>query len=444
MSSISSDKAGQRTIYVRGVDARRRPVRLGKVSMKQTRTVQGYIDDLERVANHNGTPTEKTSKWLDDIGDELHRKLARVGLVAPRESVTLGAFIDGFIERRKGTVKPATLVRMKQARGHLVRYFREDKPLVAITSADAEDYRAWLLATGKGRGKCEGERQGMAEATVRRTCGYARQWFTYAMKRGYVRINPFTDVPTAVTGNTARQRFISGEDARKVMEKLPDAQWRLLFALGRWGGLRVISEPIVMTWQDVDWESRRLIVRSSKTEHHPGHDKRVIPLFSEIEEPLREVFEIAPERSLHVLPFLQNRTSAALRKPLIAAIEAAGLTVWPRLWHNLRASRQTELMREHASHVVCAWIGNSEKVAEEHYLQVLDSDYDRALEVVRHPVRAMAIDPANDRQVDNGNPRENAISRQKLTTPAFAGAGEVGPAGLEPATSPLSGVRSAN
>ena len=272
MSSISSDKAGQRTIYVRGADARRRPVRLGKVSMKQARTVQGYIDDLERVANHNGTPTEKTSVWLAGIGDDLHGRLARAGLVAPRESVTLGTFIDSHIERCEGIVKPATLVRMKQARGHLVGYFGEDKPLVAITSADADDYRACLLTKGKVRvkGKDQDKRMGMAEATVRRTCGYARQWFTYAMKRGYVRVNPFADIPTTVSGNAERQRYISDADARKVLDKLPDAGWRLLFGLARWGGLRTPSEAKVLTWQDVDWENRRLIVKSPRPSITPG------------------------------------------------------------------------------------------------------------------------------------------------------------------------------
>ena len=56
----------------------------------------------------------------------------------------------------------------------------------------------------------------------------------------------------------------------------------------------------------------------------------MIPLFAEIEEPLREVFERAPDGSLYVLPFLRTRTGASLRKPLEKAITAAGLTAWPR------------------------------------------------------------------------------------------------------------------
>lgn len=59
-------------------------------------------------------------------------------------------------------------------------------------------------------------------------------------------------------------------------------------------------------------------------------------------------------------------------------IRKAGLTPWPRIYHNLRASRQTELAATFPSHVVCAWLGNSESIATAHYLQVTDADFERA------------------------------------------------------------------
>jgi len=67
-----------------------------------------------------------------------------------------------------------------------------------------------------------------------------------------------------------------------------------------------------------------------------------------------------------------------LRTRFEKIIRRAGLTTWPRLWHNLRASRQTELEEHFPSHVVCAWLGNSETVARKHYLQVLDSHFQKA------------------------------------------------------------------
>ena len=50
----------------------------------------------------------------------------------------------------------------------------------------------------------------------------------------------------------------------------------------------------------------------------------------------------------------------------------------PKLWQNLRATRQTELAETFPIHVVCDWIGNSRAVAQEHYLQVTDEHFEAA------------------------------------------------------------------
>ena len=49
-----------------------------------------------------------------------------------------------------------------------------------------------------------------------------------------------------------------------------------------------------------------------------------------------------------------------------------------RLFQNLRASRKTELANEYPLHVVTAWLGNTERVASQHYLQVTDSHFEQA------------------------------------------------------------------
>ena len=49
---------------------------------------------------------------------------------------------------------------------------------------------------------------------------------------------------------------------------------------------------------------------------------------------------------------------------------SGGREPWPKLFQNMRASRETELTAEYPLNVVCAWIGNSPAVAQTHYLQV--------------------------------------------------------------------------
>jgi hypothetical protein len=65
-------------------------------------------------------------------------------------------------------------------------------------------------------------------------------------------------------------------------------------------------------------------------------------------------------------------------------IRRAGLTPWPRVFHNLRASRQTELAAEYPLHVVCSWIGNSAAIAAKHYLTVREDDFQRAAQNPAH------------------------------------------------------------
>ena len=70
--------------------------------------------------------------------------------------------------------------------------------------------------------------------------------------------------------------------------------------------------------------------------------------------------------------------------------------------HNMRASLETDLMADHPIHVVCKWVGNTPKVALGHYLQTLDSDFDKATRggaesgavagrVVQNPVQTWAV-----------------------------------------------------
>ena len=57
----------------------------------------------------------------------------------------------------------------------------------------------------------------------------------------------------------------------------------------------------------------------------------------------------------------------------------AGLHTWPRLFHNLRASRETELVEKYPVQVVTAWLGNTPSVAMRHYLMTTDEHFAAAL-----------------------------------------------------------------
>lgn len=144
------------------------------------------------------------------------------------------------------------------------------------------------------------------------------------------------------------------------------------------GGVRVPSEIMPLTWQDIDFEKGRIHVTSCKTEGYEGKDRRVLPMFRELRKALMDVYDIAEEGA--TLVFTKHRLrSGNLRTQMHRLIKRASMLPWPKPFHNLRSSRQTELTSEHAMHVVCAWLGNSTAVAMTHYLQVRESDYARAI-----------------------------------------------------------------
>lgn len=79
--------------------------------------------------------------------------------------------------------------------------------------------------------------------------------------------------------------------------------------------------------------------------------------------------------------------NANLRTQLKKIIKRAKLTPWPKLFHNLRATRETELAERFPMHVVCKWLGNTARVAAQHYLQVTDAHYADAIATTQNPTQ---------------------------------------------------------
>jgi integrase len=207
------------------------------------------------------------------------------------------------------------------------------------------------------------------------------------------------------------------EVAYKVLDACPDAEWRLLFALSRFGGLRCPSETLAITWPDVDWERSKFRVDSPKT------GVRWVPIFPELKPYLDEAFEAAPEGAV----FLINRYRDAnqnMRTQLQRIIRRAGLEAWPKLFHNLRATRETELAEVYPIHIVCKWIGHAAAIAQKHYLQVRDEDFDRAADPNSAPNSALRAQTAQN-TAQHRTPTEQAPTAE---TPVFSSVSCVEPA----------------
>lgn len=264
---------------------------------------------------------------------------------------------------------------------------------------------------------------GLAQATVAKFVKVSRQVFRRAVKLKLLADSPFGEVIAGSMTNTARLRFVSREQIASVMEQCPDNEWRLLIALSRFGGLRCPSEHLALRWRDVDWLRARITVTASKTAAHANRETRLIPLFPEIVPYLAQARNDAANDAEFVMADHYRRRGVNLGTQLKRIIKRAGLTPWPRVWHNMRASCQTELAARFPLHVVCYWLGNTTTVATQHYLTVRDSDYASAAQPTQatlHEAEIQAIDPAPATPRPAPTPDVDVLAKRLLASLANA------------------------
>lgn len=342
----------------------RQMVRLGNVSMKVAETWKAKIEAIiaDKLANRSHDP--ETAKWLGALDEVMLGRLRAGGLAegVGLAHITLGDFLKRLTETMTG--KPATCTFYGHTRRNLEDHFGTGKLVRDITAAEADGWRAWLV-----------QHEQLSPATVARRVIAARTIWRKASRWKLASENPFAGVKGGHQENDARKFFVRRDVIDKVIAEAPNAEWRLIIALARYGGLRCPSEHYALKWGHVDWGRDRLTVHASKTEHHQGKGTRVVPIFPELLPYLRAAFEEAEPGTEYVIA-KHRLGSLNLRQQFERIIERADVTPWPRLFQNLRASRETELMRDYDLATVCKWIGNSPAVAAKHYAMSVDLDAD--------------------------------------------------------------------
>lgn len=403
MASIVKRPNGHRWIQFVDAEGKRQTIRLGETPAKTANTIRTRVKELLAVKMAGDTLDRDLAGWLAKIDATLQNKLAAVGLCNPRESALLQPFIKSYVQGRTD-VKPATKEIWRQGESGLVEFFGADKPMREVTPGDADRYKLFLI--GKK----------LAPMTVRKRLQFATMIFRAALRRRLIAESPFADVSIKATMPN-RERFISPDETTKLLDACPDHHWKAIVALARYGGLRCPSEVLSLRWQDIDWDAGRIVVQSPKTEHHAGKECRVIPLFPELRPILADAFDLAPEGAVYVVDERMRASSQGkagwrncnLRTTFEKIVKRASLTPWPRLFHNLRSSRQTELAERFPSHVVCDWLGNSEDIARKHYFQTTEDHFARAAsddsEAKQNPKQSAAVSTRGDSRPKSVNPQ---------------------------------------
>lgn len=376
MASIVKRPNGCREIRITFSDGSRPVVRLGRCDQKTANGVLVHVERMAAAVINGTTPPADTLGWLNTVSDTLRDRLARAGLCSARsthdESRALGlrnAF-DTYLARRIDW-QPGTALVFEQARKHLTAYFGDTRSMDTISVGEAKDFRRHMAAE-------------YSEAYISKMIRQARQLWRDAVDRKLIAENPWSSVRLGSDRNPARQRYIGRTTIDKVIAGAQCQEWQLLIALARYGGLRMPSEPLALRWKDIDLDNGRMTVTSSKTRRYAGRDVRVVPIFPQLRPYLQAAREAQGRDAVPADAWVISRyrqTNANLRTQFLRIIERAGVTKWPRLFQNLRASCETDWVERFPAHVVCAWIGHSEVVARNHYLQVTEAHFQAAITV---------------------------------------------------------------
>ena len=416
MASLGCDSGKRGTTFrvlLRTRRGKRHTIRLGRVSKKIAETARRMIESLEAAKAAGHSPDRETAEWVGRVSDDIHGRLERAGLVPARAkteavAVTLGEHLDQFFANL-GKQKPTTARNYVRARRLLEEYFGRDRTLESITEADADNYKVWLL-----------KKYAVASASV--DLRRARQYLKAALRRRLIAANPFADVPCGSQVNETRIVYVPAEVVERVIATCPDNDWRLIFALPRFGGTRFPSEVVNLKWSDIDWENSRFVVHEKKVEHHPGRGIRVVPIFAELRPHLERAYAEREPGAVYVIP--RVRVTGNLGTHAKRLVAKAGVAVWPRFFGNLRGSCSDDLARRGVSDkAITAWIGNSAEVRRKHYHAVRPEDWAAAIAGIPAPIPAPSgavsghqepstLHDAREKSLDVQKALENKYPRQ--------------------------------
>jgi len=378
MASISTDKSGNRRILYFDENRKRRVLYIGKVSERDAEGVQRRVESMLAARILGNAIDRDDARWLSE-SPTIREKLERLDLIPSgkiqidRRCMSMEEFLDDYIERHGASRKPATVAVWKQVVANLKEFMPEGIRINQITAGHAKEFHEKLKA------------RGMATTTIHKRIQFARQFMHDAVDWKIIDENPFCKVKTQKSSVKVNE-FVSREIVDKLMKKA-NPVWQVILGLSRYGGLRTPSETLSLRWDDIDWELNRMSIPEPKVEHHEGRGIRSCPIFPELRPILDEAFEIFGDKSEYVVAAPQYRAAANtamgwknanLRSEMTRLLRRAGVPGWPRLFHSMRASRQTELQREFPLHVVCSWLGNSPRIAQQSYLLVTEDDFAKA------------------------------------------------------------------
>ena len=433
MASLIINKKNHTAQIKLTIAGKRSPVFLGRMTRREAEPILRELQELELAKKHNLPIGPESRIWLKKRPEKLVARLIKLGLIDRdylRASPTIYALFDLYdlhrarphcgdtkqleetladlasqarqlreqpsdtqkkslaklnnrrVEALKAVgLNARTMTQAINARENLINFFG-DISIGKITREMGLGCIGYLRSGANRRSKGNG---GLAEPTTVKRVQLARSVFDWAIDHDLMERNP---LPARLVGiksnNRERIEFVarskieialdrSDNSLRCGLDSMSREQLDVAIVLARFQAMTCPSEILELKFSDVNLKRRSMEVCKIKTGKN-----RLMPIFAESLPTLERAVE-RRTGSPYVIssPYLREHKNWGTL--LTRRVDAAGLTRWPKIWQNLRASRCIELDTEVPSFVCAEWCGHSEAVAKSFYLKPNQEHFQRAI-----------------------------------------------------------------
>ena len=166
---------------------------------------------------------------------------------------------EEWINSQVGLKSPNTIKRHRSLYNNHLKYVFGDKYIISISGQDLDDF-----INGLGRPQMDHKYKRQIVYSAEYIDGFYKTLFaifSFAKRNGYIKENRMFEVEKVKGRGTQRRvgQRIPDEMLSKIEERLRSTNLHSSWYIGLLSGLR-ISEIFALTWDDVDFENRKLIV----------------------------------------------------------------------------------------------------------------------------------------------------------------------------------------
>lgn len=329
-----------------------------------TNTAGGKVYWQAWWRDHLGTKHRRSLGPKDHMGkrealavcQQIAREEAVVGKHERHKAPKMSDWANQYFRVREHELSPGTMFIQSKAVDYFIEHLGDIR-LDRFDRAAAESLVAWL-AKREGR---IGEK--FSPATVASYIRAIKTILGRAQQRWSQVQIPFKGLATSSVA--ADWSPVSHEQLAKIIEACPDDDWRRLFALCRYAGLR-LGEALRLEWKDINWQDRTLTVRVPERRETTKHRQRTVPISPRL-YPLLEAGLLTEHNGADDRVALVNTNN--IDKIARAIVARAGVPEYRKPFHSLRKSLESEWLAEHPVMTVTKWLGHSPTVAAKHYHQ---------------------------------------------------------------------------